>query len=65
MKKEMVAGVTVLTLESGILLLVRQFLDFNAGLLSIMATLRFFVNGMLAAYRMYKNVRNFNIQGTT
>jgi len=23
------------------------------------------VNGMLAAYRMYKNVRNFNIQGTT
>jgi hypothetical protein len=49
LKKKLVAGVTVLTLESGILLLVRWFLDFNAGLLLLMVTLRCFVNGILAA----------------
>lgn len=49
LKIDIVAGVTVLTLGSGgSSFLMETPLD-NAGLLSIMATFKSFVNGMLAA----------------
>jgi len=51
LKKEIVAGVTVLTLGSGISVFLREApdcTDCKAGLLSIMATLSSLVNGILA-----------------
>ena len=47
-KKEIVAGVTILTLGSGTSVFFREVPDCKAGLLSIMATLSCFVNGILA-----------------
>lgn len=49
LKKVIVAGVTVLTLGSGRLSFLTKFLNPKAGLLSIMATFKCLVNGMLAA----------------
>lgn len=49
MKKDIVAGVTVLTLESGGPSFLMLAPPFNAGLLSIMAIDNCLVNGMLAA----------------
>ena len=49
LKKDIVAGVTVLTLGSGrSSFLMKCFLP-KAGLLSMMATFKCFVNGLLAA----------------
>lgn len=49
LKREIVAGVTVLTLGSGGSSFLKQTLLPNVGLLSMMATFKCFVNGMLAA----------------
>lgn len=49
LKRDIVAGVTVLTLASGGSPLFKRTLLPNAGLLSMMATFKCFVNGMLAA----------------
>ena len=49
LKRDIVAGVTVLTLGSGGSSFLIQNLPDKAGLLSIMATFKCFVKGMLAA----------------
>lgn len=49
LKRDIVAGVTVLTLASGGSPFFKRTLLPNAGLLSMMATFKCFVNGMLAA----------------
>lgn len=49
LKKEMVAGVTVLTLGSGGSSFLMWKLFIKAGLLSMMATVSCFVNGIVAA----------------
>ncbi len=49
LKRDIEAGVTVLTLGLGGSSLLKQSLLPNTGLLSMMATFKCFVNGMLAA----------------
>jgi hypothetical protein len=56
LKKDTVAGVTVLTLGSGGSSLFMHGLLAKAGLLSMMATLRCFVNGMVAASNKVNNL---------
>lgn len=61
LKKDIVAGVTVLTLGSGGSSCLMHFWAISAGLLSIIAILSSFVNGMLAASHQNTKVEEWKI----